>query len=327
MTARVAQLSLLPVVGIISACVDLDFEPIGRDLPCAVPTPNGSPEDAVVIVRAPVKNTWITVCSGVAITPRLVATQLKCVLGRSKPARTQIEMAPAPTSTPASFDARSGSTDLEANCRRDAGWTLAEDGDFSGRLGDPLDPSVISVSKTWTAVDTPGIGVTNVFAMPAQSLCRDDFVLLELERGLDVPLVAIRFGEAPVQGQGLVLSGFCNDTETSLLERREFSVQVEAATDSTSTDQGPPRAILTSSTVAAYSAGGAAITADSGAIVGLIMSGILVPDCQPVVEDGTTLVMALAPYRRMLLDVAEKTGETLHAELQPEIGVQLCPGP
>jgi hypothetical protein len=305
------------------ACVGRDFDPIGRELPCALESPGASPESAVVVLRAPVADTWLTICSGVAIAPRLVATQLKCVLGRSEPARTEASIeatSPLPLEDRTN---RSGSTDFDSQCVSDAGWAPLEDGDFSARLGDRLDPSQLSVAPVWVAPEVLGVAATGVFVMPASSLCGDDMAFVVLERALEVPQVAIRFGET-LPGQDLILSGFCNNGDTNLLERRELASVVQGVTATSAESHAPPRALITSNTVAAYAAGGAAIAPESNAVVGLIRSGALVTDCEESDSEGATLVMALAPYRRLLLDVADAVGETLYSEPQRDMKLRKC---
>jgi hypothetical protein len=241
------------------------------------------------------------------------------------PATTEANQVPAPAYSDGSRDDRTGSSDLQTRCNADAGWTPVETGNFASRLGAPVATGLLTVSSTSEPGDTPGIAAIDVFTMPAQSLCEDDVAVIALERRLDTPRVAIRFGESSVQDTGLILSGFCQNA-TYQLERREWPVSVQAVATTAPSSLAPARSILTSSTVAGYSAGGAAFAADSMALVGLVMSGTLFPDCEPS-EEGSTLVMALAPYRRMLLDIAEATGETLYAEYQPEIGVEVCGAP
>lgn len=310
---------------VLAGCVDQNFHTLGRELPCAIPSAGAAPADVVVVLRAPVGNRWLTECSGVALSSRLIATHLKCVLARSEPAPTEVAEEAAPILLPAeSRTSRSGSVDLASACQADAGWTSIEDGDFSGVPAAPLEARTIVVSKL--AGSSSPVSVTRIFAMPASTYCRDTLALLELEADLDVSPVAIRFGDPPIVGDPLVLGGFCTDSGTSTLIRREFPSTVEGVSGVTATALAPPHALLVSNSVAGYAAGGGAFSIDTNALVGLIMSGTLFPDCTPF-EDGPTYVLSLAPYRRMLLDAAAEVGATLYSEFDPELGTELCPQP
>jgi hypothetical protein len=322
--ARPARVLAYCVLATLPAgCVSRDFAPLGRELPCALPAPTPSPEGALVIVRA-LGNGSRTICSGVALSPRLIATQLRCVLGRSEPATTEVAQEPLPEELPESYRTRSGSLDLTERCEVDAGWAPIEHGDFASRLGASLPSTTISVMKVWTGPDTPGVAVTQIFAMPASSSCQDPLVLLALEADVAVAPVAIRFGEPPGPGQPLVLSGFCEDFDTQTLQHRAVPTAVEGAVEEAALSGAPARAFLADQTVAAYGVGGAAYVPGSHAVVGLIMSGTPYPDCEPI-DPGTTVVIELAPYRRLLLDAAAEVGATIYSELDPELGTALCP--
>lgn len=308
---------LVFAVGLV-ACVDRNFDIVGRELPCAIRAPGAAPTDAVVVASAPVGNRWQTECSGVAISPRLVATHLRCVLARSDPAPTEVAREAAQVLLPPeSRVSRSGSVDLSTGCRADAGWSSIEDGDFSGRPAEPLEARTIVVSEL--AEGGTAVQVTRVFAISATSYCSDTLALLELEADLAVSPIAIRFGGPPMVGDSLVLSGFCSESDTTPLVRREFPSTVEGV----SGVAAPPRALLVSNSVAGYVAGGAAFAADTYALVGLVMSGTLFPDCAPP-DEAPTYILAFAPYRRLLLNVAAEVGAALYSEIDPELGTVLC---
>jgi hypothetical protein len=296
-----------------------------RELPCALDAVSPNIDDSVVFVQALVANTSVKRCSGVAIGRSLIATTVKCVSGRSEPAGFAPPTDGGPPLPPEARVELSGSSNYAARCQQDAGWVPTEDGDFGARFGARLASSVINVSKVPIGPETPGVPAAKVLAMPTDSVCADALAFIVLGTPLDVTPLPIRFGNTR-DAEPLTMSGFCLD-DVGDNARASVSSSVEAVTTYWPTAEAPPRSLVARGSVAGLFSGGAAIDPDTGALLGIISSGTLIANCSLQDPEGTTVVYLLAPYRRMLLDAAAEAGDTLHAELQPEISIRLCSDP
>jgi hypothetical protein len=318
-TARAASTSAA-LLGL--GCVSIPEQPDRRELPCAVAMANPNIDDSVVFIQALVGNTSVRRCSGVAIGRSLIVTQLKCVSGRSQPAGFAPAMDAGPPLPPQDRAEISGSSNYDTRCQQDAGWAATETGDFGARLAAPLDSSVLNVSRVPIGPETPGIPAAQVIVTATDSVCGDALAFIILGAQLDVTPLPIRFGMTQ-DGQTLRMSGFCRGLSGETT-RDGVASSVEAVTTYWPTSKAPPRSLLARGSVTGSFSGGAATDPTTSALVGIISSGALLGSCSDRDPEASTVVFLLAPYRRMLLDVADQAGEPLHAELQPEIGIRPC---
>jgi hypothetical protein len=97
----------------------------------------------------------------------------------------------------------------------------------------------------------------------------------ELIWPLDVTPLSIRFGNTR-DAEPLTMSGFCRD-DVGDTAGASVSSSVEAVTTYWPTAEAPPRSLVARGSVAGLFSGGAAIDPDTGALLGIISSGTLIP--------------------------------------------------
>jgi hypothetical protein len=260
----------------------------------------------VVLVKGSLREAGDTRCSGIAITPRIVVTNLLCLVLPS-------ELQPSDLDTPldlASFEGStfySGEVDYAASCPAEGGWAPREDGSFAPWLGPPLELSALEVDLSREAQLISSSKVLSVFRSGAASRCWDSLAALVLEEGLDVEPRPVRLTESTQVGEAVVLSAFGPSFRTPLAR----PAQVEQITFERAAAEAPPHSLLLNQKVCFFEPGGGVLSVETGAVLGVIgyRTG---SDCDD--PESRTIATRLAPFRRMLLDAAKDSGETLEVE-------------
>jgi hypothetical protein len=296
-------------------CIPTDLEPIPPAPVCKAVDVESAGPDSVVRVISRLGAIGDMRCSGVAIAPSLVLTGLGCVAHLNDPE----------VSDPiASMDVVAGVAtaiwfaavrDYSAIC--DSGWSLVEDGSFEGWLGEPLDPSSIEVGVQTREIEQSGtnelptVKVEHVFTSHSSTRCRDDIAVLQLEEPLDVLPLPLRLASTDALSEPVILSNFCNSGGTNT--RRDTPSQVEAVTEDAADPLLPPRSLQLAGELGLSAPGGAVLSADTGTLIGMIVSGTK-RSCESQTTEGTTIAARLMPFRRMLLDAATAADEVLWLE-------------
>jgi len=303
----VGPTALVAVLG----CISTDLPTSDAARPCAARMNQSTAPDAVVQVRADLKP-GVLRCSGVAIAPTLVVTALGCVV---RPAALGDPVPSGPSETRGRLpNIYPASVPYDQVCRREGTWSAREDGSFSARLGKPIAAADILVRRSgddrvWAAKEVANSG--------AGSRCADGIAVLTLERQLDVTPLPVRFEETSAVDELVTLSGHCVSGKT--VRPRQVPSRIQAVTTDVGTEAAPPRALALQRTVSSFDFGGAVFSPDSGALLGVIASGSE-ESCDDQDPEGASIAIRLAPFRRMLLEVARGAGEALHSELRADPG-------
>jgi hypothetical protein len=308
-----ARVEVWMVVALSAGCIDTNLDP-PVFLPCASALSAELAREAVVAIEADPPEGFL-LCSGVAIAKTLVITNISCVFRPSEIGDPD-EITP-PEEVEFFPDAIYPSVAYDSACGRDEDWGPIEDGTFLSSFGKPLNVPDLSVSK----IDAPEqpFDVRQVYTSNASSRCASGIALLVLARELDVTPIPIRFEDTSQQGEAVTLGGRCFDAETRLV-RQELDASIEVITEDEAEEAVSPRSLLLSQGVATPSIGGAVFSPSSGALIGVISSGTGSPRCSTGEPGADILAVRVAPFRRMLLEVAEKESISLRSELDSGAG-------
>jgi hypothetical protein len=283
-------------------CVSTSLE--SRAVPGAcIGVPDIDPLRSPVVVITMVSESGWVLCSGVAIAPSLVLTSLGCV---SLPVAPQ---GPNPLLQAGTFPVEFSHVDDEGLCRPEDGWRPLEDGTLAARFGRVADAADVTISTDGSDEE---ISVLQIFTARPTSLCRDDLALLSLAERVDVSPIALRLTDSDGIDDPVILSGNCLADGT--LVPHDAPARIQGISYQSATSDLPPRALLLDRQAARLAGGGGVFSQTSGALLGIIMSGIG-GDCSEA--DGETIALRLGPYRRMLLDGAVDSGELLQVEPSP----------
>jgi hypothetical protein len=218
-------------------------------------------------------------CSGVALAPNLVATGLSCV-------------------TP--------SQDVTFDCD-DESWLPVESGNF-GAWFEVADPELITVQSTTLVGEQlqfgNAVGVRKILSSGSVSGCADDLAILVLADSVTESRAAVRLVDAYRAEEAVVVRG------VSSYASKVLEATVSAVTGSIGSDISPPRGLVIDVGTCADDRGGAVISAETGALIGLVQWST--EDCA-----GQTIALQLAPFRRLLIEAAGAAGATLEAEWDP----------
>jgi hypothetical protein len=303
------------------ACVDTDVESIAVFAECASAASPDSVQQGIVRVDAQLDFGTI-ICSGVAIAKTLVVTGFGCVVRPSRWADPNPDRDPEFRNPPSSMSFYGSAREGDV-CQRGAAWTPLEDGSLSARPGQRIDADALEVRRVGGArVLTP----TAVITPDTTSRCSDGLALLVFEQELDVTPLPVRLDDTPVSEEPLTLAAYCRSSPEPTLGLVDS--RLEAVTADLGDEDLPPRSVLASGDATALGYGGAVISAESGAVIGVITSG-LSQSCAERDPDGETLAIRLAPFRRMLLETAAAEGVELRREQREgeESGLPACATP
>lgn len=275
---------------------------------CATAAPTSTPWSSIVLVTSSLRMAGEVTCSGVAVAPNLVLTNMACII---PPAG--IEEEDLDVQNPELFTDQSLSYAVDVNYAADclAGdmWSTVEDGDFSERVTRVLDASVLRVDTIVDGFPDATSTVRRVLHSRTESRCWDSLAVLVLDQALSLQPAVLRVDENTDVGAPVVLSGFA--VESSLLTRHEIPASVESVTFGANDERAPPRSMLLSGFICEYEHGGGVFAEDTGAVVGIITSE---RDYECVDEAAGTIATRLAPFRRLLAESATLAGYTLRAE-------------
>src|SRR5689334_3911181 len=130
---RTRMLPALLVAGTVS-CISTGRILATHDALCRAQATSPAPYSSVLMVTTDLHNAGLIRCSGVAIAPTLVVTDLLCV-------RLLPELDPSDSDAPPEEETLAGmrnllyvDVDYERDCRMADRWSLVEDGGFSARL-------------------------------------------------------------------------------------------------------------------------------------------------------------------------------------------------
>lgn len=309
----------LPAALLLVSCVATD--PGANDVAalCAMPRVERPPNDSAVLVHGSLREAGELDCSGIALTPRLVLSNVLCLV---LPAELDLSDLDMPLGRP-SFDGIPGYTgdvDYTGSCASAAGWGPTEDGSFAAWLGASLEPSSFTVQLLRDGQLVASSSVRRVWFPHAGSRCWDTLAALVLEEPLDVTPRAVRLEETSRVGESITLSAFGPSLRVPL----ERLGEIEAITDQAGDASAPPRSLLLSKQVCNYEPGGGVLSAETGAAIGVIAFGTGDECGDP---EGRTIATRIAPFRRLLLDAAQDAGESLPIEppTQSAEPVPACP--
>jgi hypothetical protein len=296
-----------------AACVSTARDDDAPALPlCAAPATAAGPSPSVVLVTADLENAGLLRCSGVVIAPTLVLTSLACVVLPARVAPIDVvtpsETAPFSGTRPLS----DGLVDYSSVCDVDAGWAPREDGRFASRYGVPVPVSALTVSQREPPTET----ITTVRATSsslADSPCWGALAILVLDVPVDLEPMPLRLDAPTLPGEPVVLSGF--GSIGGAYQKHDIVSSVEASTLDAEGGPAPPRSLLLRGGVCDFESGGAVVSQQTGALIGIITSGTG-EGCGE--GQGYTVALRTAPFRRMLVQAAELAVESLRVEPSAE---------
>jgi hypothetical protein len=282
----VAWLCVAPIVG---GCVATDLEAPSANLPCVANEAAAPGPHSIMQLTMDDGKGYLVICSAVAISRQLVLTAASCLFDRldrfpSAPDRMQI-------------------------CDPAKGWSPREPGDFSARLGPAFDYGTIWVAPS----DDLGtmIPVLEARTSGTTTRCEDDLAIVVLDLPTSVPPAILRLDDVSVAGEPVVLSSL--PRMAGDLSTIEVETSVAQVTSNTGSEMAPPRSLLLDGKVCASERGGAAFSARSTALIGILTWGWGACDA----ADGMTVAARLAPFRRFLAETAADYGQSLRAEPNP----------
>jgi hypothetical protein len=269
---------------LLTACISTDLDEHALRT-CA--SREASAPDIRAIVRLSLGEPPYEECNAVVIAPALLLTTVNCV------------------STLVSRDEdRAGST--APRCMPSG--APIEDGSFLFRYATPVAAGSITVSSTNAAAFEAV--VDELYVSAAASTCMADLALVKLQLAIDAPVLPVRLDAQELAGDEVVIAG----DEITLLGT-ELLTSTASIVEST-TDQGsstlPPRSLLLSGDTCAK-AGSAVISADSGALIGLLQPTARTINCETG-ADASPIAVRVAPFRRFLLEGARAAQTSLLAE-------------
>jgi hypothetical protein len=275
---------------------------------CASDAPSMTPWSSIVLVTSSLRMAGEVTCSGVAVAPNLVLTNVACLVPPPG-----IEEDDLDVQNPELFTDQSLSyavdVDYSADCLANDMWSAIEDGDFSERITRVLEPSVIRVDTILDGFPDATSTVRRILHSRTESRCWDSLAVLVLDQALSLRPALLRVDENTDVGSPVVLSGFA--VESSLLTRHEIPATIESVTYEANDGRAPPRSMLLSGFICEYEHGGGVFAEDTGALLGIITSE---RDYECVDEEAGTIATRLAPFRRLLAESATLAGYTLPVE-------------
>jgi hypothetical protein len=282
----------------LAGCVSTDLGPSPSGLPCIARGAAALPLDSVVIVGMAVDDAS-DVCPGIVVAPSLVATAASCLFPHVG------EWLP-PNQAPA--------------CDANAGWSAAENGDFSTWIGSAEDVDQLSIYPA-KGEAASALSVQRIYQASSSSRCVDDLALAFVPSGLPATAAALRLNDSTHEGEAIALAGI--GPSNGYFAASESAGDIVRVTGEADVEL-PPRSLLLNSEVCSHSHGGGVFSAATGALIGLIVW--VEKECDEPL--GASVALRLAPYRRFLIQVAaEVDPKPLHAEgnLDGERDLQLCP--
>jgi len=281
------------------SCVSTD-ESSARTFALCPERPSAQASSALVLIRSQMQEGYLR-CSGVVIAPTLVVTSLACAFRPSSLG----DPDPALRSVSTFFNA---AIDFARVCDPARAWAPVEDGSFAATFGKPLDPAVMSVYLASDVERT--LAVKSVFASGATSPCAPGLALLELEREIAVPALPVRLADGPLE-EAVSLSGHCADGR--YIQTHVQPSRVVARTDQLGSEQAPPWSMLLPGGSLETDIGGAVVSAQTGALVGVIVSGSG-SACSALDPGAQTFAVRIAAFRSLLLETARARGIDLRVE-------------
>jgi hypothetical protein len=303
-------------VGVLAlGCVSTELEPgLPSPVSCADSVDDSVARDAVVLVNSQIGARGESLCSGVLIAPRLVVTGYACVAGFNDP-QSSDPRGPRP---PLVYSA---TIDHDAACDRKMAWSAVEDGSFSAAIGRLLEPRAVTVyagngveDASLTATAYP---VERLFTSRATTTCKDNLAVLLLQAPVPVAPVPVRLDGTTWLQETALMSGFCVAPSSAVVNEAVL-VNVEDITFGEATPDAPPRSLVLSKTISEFAYGGGVFAWDTGALVAIIASGDSASCGQAA--DGPSFASRIAAYRRLIIDAARDSDQTLHAELAAGAG-------
>lgn len=255
--------------------------------------PSPPSENAVVKLESFQAAWGATTCAGTLVAPNLVLTAEHCV----------------------AFNAAGPESDHV--CEVDG--SVGSNNDGAGWLGEPLSPSDVHVFfgndlHLRLAADGSGpvpdaVGV-RIFGSGTTESCIDDIALVELDRTFPVTGLPLRLEQGVTVGERLTVVGYgYSDVPTRADRYRRSGVSVLAVgPDDTSRGLGsvPPRTFLTDTGPCTGDEGGPALSAETGAAVGIYSHALLGADC--TASDQVHTYTKVAPYVNLIRAAFQATG-------------------
>jgi len=301
-------------------CVDTGSTTIESLSLCVAPEPAPTPWNSVVMVNSDLREAGSIHCSGVVIAPTLVLTTLLCVA--LPPNLDSIDLDDVGQGLTGGFKRYyMGDVDYLGTCRADdGGWAPREDGSFSARLGEMLDPSAVTVAIEEGGEAIATSSVSRMVLPHTDSRCWDTLAVLVLDHDLGLRPATLRLEETSLVGDSVTMSGF--GVADNSFTRHELPSTIETVTFEAGDATAPPRSLLLAGPVCDFETGGPVVADDSRAVIGTI--GFQTDfSCED--PAASTVATRLAPFRRLLIDAADSASETL--QIEPPLMVQDSPLP
>lgn len=301
-----SRMALTFLAGCLAACVSSP-EPAASRIPACVEAASLDGIAAALVRIDADLGSGSIICSGVAVANTLVLTGLGCVTRPSRwadpnPGDDLIFGNPAPR------ESFYGSIDYSRVCLNDSNWSPLEDGSTAGRYGKRVDPSALTVFRVGTE---RALQPRDVATSGASSRCADGLAVLIFDQALDVTPLPVRLEYVDTPNEETTLAGYCRSRPLETLTTRASHV-VELS-GSEGTDTIPPHSMRLPGDVTALSYGGAVVANNSGALIGIIASG-LTERCTEEDPNATTIALRLSAFRRMLLEAASAAKVDLRIE-------------
>lgn len=289
-------------------CVSTRDEPLVDAPLCLTEKQQPAPWNAVVYVTTSLRRAGDIDCSGVAIAPTLVLTNISCLMLPPTVEEAELDMDVPDVFTDFAM-VYFGDVDYGADCFSEGTWSPVESGDFSERVSETVDSSAVTVSSVADGQPTMTVSVRRILVSRTESRCWDSLAVLVLDQSLGVEPATVRIDEETSVQSPVTLSGMW--LEDDRLARHEVPATVLAVTNESEDGAAPPRSLALSGFVCMYEHGGGVFDDESGALIGVISSE---RDFQCIDEEAGTVATRLAPFRRMLAEAAADTSETLRIE-------------
>jgi hypothetical protein len=294
-------------------CVGTEESPVDSPPLCVDAEPSADPGSSVVLVRADLGDAGQIYCSGVVIAPTLVLTTMLCA---GLPP--DLDLADLGDSNLRQrggfFRYFMGDVDYSDWCRTsDEKWAPAEDGSFSARISEWVDPSTLTV-RTLPWGDDNVSSVNRVIRPPTDSRCWDTLAVLVLDRDLGRAPVTLRLEETSYPDDPVTMSGIFGQDDA--FAHHELPSRIESVTFEAGDSDTPPRSMLLEGPICEYESGGPVVSDVTGSTIGVIG---FETDYSCEDADAPTIATRVAPFRRMLLDAARDASEILRVEAPVDV--------
>jgi V8-like Glu-specific endopeptidase len=280
MFRRLLSAWALAFPGLLAACASPPEAVAERRETISGGVESGAEEDAVVQIR-----TSRFLCSGVLVAPRLVLTSQHCV---------------SASSVGTSF-----------TCGADG--ELDNDGSGAGEIGENQPPAEIGVHVGPLVDYEPEALGEQVLGTGTTVICRDDLAFVLLDRSLAaVEPLPLRLDAAVAIGEVTKLIGYgASESDAGLVQRRRREgVRVVDA-------DVPPRTLTTDAGPCTGDSGGPALSAETGAVLGVL--SLVIGTCGA--ESSRGVYTRLAPFKRLALQAFELAGAEPWLEGAPAPGM------